>query len=239
MGGRGVALLVAESGNVQLLAALLERGLATLTECAEDGSTPLLSAVSGNSVEMVHWLLSGPQGAEVVPSLLERDQRGADCILTAAEAGSPAMLRELLRRGAASDVTDDSGCGVLHYAAAGGHVAAVEFCVRALHVPCGVQDSDGDTPLLIAAHEGHVAVVDWLLKNGSSLSERNHEGISAALAAAAGERGEVLTLLARRGGGGGGDMWAEELSRHPELILNFVERGATSDAGGNAAPMED
>lgn len=224
--GRGVALEAAESGNVSLLAALMDRGLVTLAESAEDGSTPLLSAAAGGSADMVAWLLSGPPGAAVVPSLEERDERGADALLVAAEGGSLSVLQELLRQGAAADTVDASGCGVLHYAAAGGHVAAVDFCVQTLRVPCGRRDADGDTPLLIAAHEGHLEVVEWLLNHGSSLSERNDDGMSAAMAAAAGERTAVVDLLARRGG----DIWTEELSRHPDLVLNFLERASRFDA---------
>jgi len=234
-GGCGVALLAAESGSVPLLAALLASGRATLAECAEDGSTPLLSAAAGGSAEMIGWLLDGPTGAAAAASLEERDARGADSMLAAAEGGSVEALQELMRRGAATDVTDDHGCGVLHFAAAGGHVAVVEFCVRKLNIPCGVRDSDGDTPLIVAAYEGRVPVVDWLLKNGASLSDRNNDGISAALAAAAGESGEMLEFLAKKSKGGE-HLWTDEVSRHPELVLNFLERLAGTggtDSGGS------
>lgn len=233
--GSGVALCAAESGSVLLLAALLDRGLATLAECAADGTTPLLSAAAGGSAEMVAWLLDGPQGAAVAPSLEERDERGADALLAAAEAGSLPVLRELLRRGAAAGTIDASGCGALHFAAAGGSVAAVKFCVQEMRIPCSIRDHDGDTPLLIAAHEGHCEVVEWLLRNGSSLSERNNGDMSAAMMAAAGEQTEVMELLAKKSSGG--QLWVEEIDRHPDAVLRFLEDLGAMSYG--AAAMTD
>eukprot|EP00933_Yihiella_yeosuensis_P040603 TRINITY_DN3492_c0_g1_i2.p1 TRINITY_DN3492_c0_g1~~TRINITY_DN3492_c0_g1_i2.p1 ORF type:complete len:162 (-),score=40.98 TRINITY_DN3492_c0_g1_i2:602-1087(-) len=83
--GQGIALKAAESGSrewsvlLRLLAALLSQGLVDLTECAEDGTTALLSAAGGcreQSADMVAFLLDGPPGALAAPSLEERDERG-------------------------------------------------------------------------------------------------------------------------------------------------------------------
>eukprot|EP00439_Symbiodinium_sp_Y106_P013414 s8372_g1.t3 len=173
--GCGLALLAASSGNPELLAwlvhqgwSMLERlqrsrsgegphrsfrsvcslpGLADLTESAHDGSTALLCAASheAGAVEMLHFLLDGPPGALVVPSLEEQDERGA----------VPAA-RVLLSRGASPESRDARGSCALHYAAAGGSSSMVDFCVKSLRIPVDVVDSDGDTPLMIAAHEGNV-----------------------------------------------------------------------------------
>ncbi|CAE8601287.1 unnamed protein product [Polarella glacialis] len=230
LGGRGLCLLAAESGSRELLAWLLGQGLVNLTECAEDGSTALLCAAGGQhaeqSAQMVAFLLDGPPGAQTASSLEERDERGADALLCAAEAGAPAVVKELLRRGASVATVDAHGCGLLHFAAAGGSLAMVEFCVKDLKFACDVRDGDGDTPLLIAAYEGNCEVVEWLLRNGSSLEERNADGMSAAMSAAAGEQSEVLALLSRLSGESAESLWVKELDRHPELVLNFLEKGA-------------
>eukprot|EP00439_Symbiodinium_sp_Y106_P012197 s8372_g1.t2 len=145
--GCGLALLAASSGNPELLAWLVHQGLADLTESAHDGSTALLCAASheAGAVEMLHFLLDGPPGALVVPSLEEQDERGA----------VPAA-RVLLSRGASPESRDARGSCALHYAAAGGSSSMVDFCVKSLRIPVDVVDSDGDTPLMIAAHEGNV-----------------------------------------------------------------------------------
>lgn len=222
--GRGLALLTAESGSCELLTYLLEQGLVDLTECAEDGSTALLCAAGApeDNLQMVSYLLEGPSGALATPSWEERDDRGANALLVAAEAGAVAVARELLRRGASLDITDENGCGVLHYAAAAGSIPMMQFCIKELGIAADARDNDGDTPMLIAAHEGHVEAIEWLLKNGSSLQERNADGMSAALAAAAGEQGDVLKALARIAGQ---DAVLQEINLHPQLVLNFLEKG--------------
>jgi len=224
--GRGVVLCAAEGGSLELLAWLVERGFGSLADCSEDGSTPLLCAAVGGSVEVVAWLLDGAGRDDLatVSSLAERDDRGADAFLVAAEYGSVPVMRELLRRGAACSSVDDHGCGVMHYAAAGGDVSVLRFCAQELRASCVARDNDGDTPLIVAAHEGHAAAVQWLLGHGSSLSERNNEGMSALMAAAAGERTDVVALLSKKGGADG-QGWIEDVSMHPELVLNFLERG--------------
>eukprot|EP00439_Symbiodinium_sp_Y106_P005075 s8372_g1.t1 len=156
--GCGLALLAASSGNPELLAWLVHQGLADLTESAHDGSTALLCAASheAGAVEMLHFLLDGPPGALVVPSLEEQDERGANALLVAAEAGAVPAARVLLSRGASPESRDARGSCALHYAAAGGSSSMVDFCVKSLRIPVDVVDSDGDTPLMIAAHEGNV-----------------------------------------------------------------------------------
>lgn len=236
--GRGAALLAAESGCLELLEWLCDQGFTSLAECADDGSTALLCAATGGSTPMLSWLLDGPLPPHVLgkPSLEERDTRGANCAHCAAEAGELLALQEVLRRGAAVDAVDDQGCSILHYAAGGGHVEVVKFCVKKLKMNSSVQDSEGDTPLLVAAFEGHTEVVEWLLKNGSSVQERNHEGMSAALAAAAGEHPDVIEIL-NRCGGSDGEHWMEEVMRHPELVLNILDAGDATRAAHSSAGL--
>jgi len=221
--GRGLALLAAECGSVELLSWLLNEELVTLAECSNDGSTPLLCAAAGGNPDMVAWLLDGPPGAQAEMSIESQDSRGADAMLIAAENGNLEALQELLQRGATCESLDSNGSSAMHYSAAGGHIDTLDF-LSSLGLSCSERDMDGDTPLLIAAHEGHVEVVEWLLSNGADLSERNNDGVSAPMAAMAGNRSEVIEVLSRHAGDDWA-LWSVDFSRHPNLMLNFLESG--------------
>lgn len=224
--GYGCGLLAAESGNVELLSLLVDSGRASLDDCAEDGATPLLCAAAGGSTEMLNWLLDrGDTDASLL--LAGVDDRGADVALIAAENGKVDVLKALRKRGVEIGKScDDSGCGVLHFAAAGGDLAAVRYCMETLRLPSNARDQDGDTPLIVAAHEGHVAVVEYLMQHGSTPEERNNAGVSAHMAALAGEQHGVVETLNRLVGE---DYWMQEVTRHPELVFNIIERGAPTE----------
>lgn len=227
--GFGAGLLAAESGNVELYSLLISSGRASLMDCAEDGATALLCAAAGGSSEMVNWLLDGAQGEDIVPSLEERDDRGANALLVAAENGHRSVLATLKGRGASLDIVDDQGDTALHYAASNGDVNTLKFCVQSLGIKCDARDNDGDTPLIVAAQEGHVSVVQWLLKHGSSLTERNNDGMSSYMAALAGEQTHMIEVLNHLGGE---EVWMSEIESHPELLYNFIERGGLTGGGG-------
>ncbi|CAK0788227.1 unnamed protein product [Prorocentrum cordatum] len=111
----------------------------------------------------------------------------------------------------------------------------VAFCVDSLSLPCKARDGDGDTPLLVAVYEGHASVVEWLLDHGSTADESNNDGVSVVLAAEACGHADVRRLLDRRLAGGLEKLWLDEVARRPQLILNFLERGAPA-AGEPGAP---
>eukprot|EP00746_Dinoflagellata_sp_MGD_P013847 gnl/MRDRNA2_/MRDRNA2_130099_c0_seq1.p1 gnl/MRDRNA2_/MRDRNA2_130099_c0~~gnl/MRDRNA2_/MRDRNA2_130099_c0_seq1.p1 ORF type:complete len:308 (-),score=81.65 gnl/MRDRNA2_/MRDRNA2_130099_c0_seq1:73-996(-) len=226
--GYGATLLAAESGSLNLVQWLASTGQAMFEERSDDGTTVLLSASASGSVELVKWLLD-ESGASF--SLEDRDERGADCVLAAAEAGSPSLVKELLRRGMCAKTVDSHGCGIMHYAAAGGNPIMVEFCVKQLKISCSVQDADGDTPLLIAAHEGHVSTVESMLKLKSNPAERNHAGMSvlftAAVGAESGDSGMMDFLMQKFGE----NAWAGEIEQNPELVLSYLEN---ADGGSSA-----
>jgi ankyrin repeat protein len=65
-------------------------------------------------------------------------------------------------------------------AAACGDVALLKELLPAAGDPSAFHAPDGVTPLMVAAHAGHEAVVELLIERGSNPSRRDTEGRSAA-----------------------------------------------------------
>ena len=65
----------------------------------------------------------------------------------------------------------------IHLAASNGHVAVLALLSG--HVSIDSRTSRGQTPLIVAAAEGHVPAVQWLVQNGASTHMQDEDGYSA------------------------------------------------------------
>merc|ERR1719233_34557 len=72
---------------------------------------------------------------------------------------------------------DQGGAALLHYAAAKGSLEVVKFLVEKDRVVVDMKDHEsGDTPLHVAARNGHHGIVEMLVKAGGSLGVHNKQG---------------------------------------------------------------
>jgi len=102
-----------------------------------------------------------------------RDELLSTDLLEAARRGDLATITRLLDE--SDDAVrqhDERNCTALHFAAAGGHLEAVELLLDA-GAELEAADVDGDTPLLWAAHAGHVEVAALLHDAGASPTPPN------------------------------------------------------------------
>ena len=115
-----------------------------------DGETPLHKAArNGHSA--------------VVQVLIELCPLARNWIL--AETGLPSAPRGLRRQMA------------IHLAASNGHVNVL--ALLSSHVSIDSRTSRGQTPLIVAAAEGHVPAIQWLLQNGASTHMQDEDGYNA------------------------------------------------------------
>lgn len=105
----------------------------------------------------------------------------------------------------AAAVNKDSSNGLLHMAAANGHVDTLKELLTLLAssqtISLNLQNASGNTPLHWAALNGHLPAVKLLIEAGADPSVMNRAGKDAVYEAEANEKNEVAAWLLTEGKG--------------------------------------
>lgn len=161
------------------------------------GNTPLMTAVSADSIQLVEFLLQ--QNANPNDDVDD----GYTCLLTAIESDndeSIAIVQLLLAAGADVHTIGINGWTPLHMAASHGHVEKCRLLIDAGADVNRRKEIDAtETPLMEAAFSGQAETIRLLLEFGADPSMRdtinNHTAIEIAKAAANGPDPEVVKYL--------------------------------------------
>jgi uncharacterized protein len=153
----------------------------------------VLAVYLGNIKEVKKMLVAGA-------NINTKDSTvGGTLIIHAAETGNGQLTKFLMKNGADIKVSTATGYTLLHAASHGG----IDWLVRRLikkGLDVNVQEKDkGDTPLILAALEGHLSTVKLLLKNGASLNARNKAERTVLHAALLRENKEMIDILLKEG----------------------------------------
>ncbi|XP_059844626.1 ankyrin repeat domain-containing protein 55 [Hypanus sabinus] len=157
-----VVYQAASSGDINTLTAVIREDPAILECCDNEGSTPLMHAISGRQLDTVKLLLK--MGA----SINTEDACGRTALSLATYLGWLDGCVTLLRNGAKQNVPDKNGRLPLHAATAENNVRLLALLLQKTTM-CEInhQDNEGMTPLHWAAFHNRPQHVQALLQKGA------------------------------------------------------------------------
>jgi len=163
----------AEKGNARLVAALIEGG-ADANEKTDNGSTPLLVAVSRRQAEVAEKLLDFPSVAGGMNEFhSQTDDKQRNAFQLAIEKGQASVVAKMLKLGVNINAADADGITPLVHAIEQGNVPLVKTLV-AHGADLNRAQSNRGTPLFIACQTTEISdekvraqIVDLLIRNGA------------------------------------------------------------------------
>jgi ankyrin repeat protein len=154
-------------------------------------------------------------GAFVLSVAVHADTVSSTAVADAAMAGDRAMVRQLLQDGADVNSAQGDGMTALHWAAMRGDLEMTEMLLYAGVNLRATTRLGAYTPVMLAARNGHGAVVEALLEAGADGTAANSTGTTPLMmAAASGDTTAVASLIRH-----GADIHAKEKAMEQTAIM--------------------
>ena len=111
----------------------------------------------------------------------------------------PMLHRSLLAAAVCILLAASAGASPLLEAAESGDTKKVQELLTAHPDGVDIEDEEGETSLMEAAEEGHLEIIELLLKGGAHINHQDHAGETALMEAAQESKLECVKLLLRKG----------------------------------------
>ncbi|XP_067670096.1 putative ankyrin repeat protein RF_0381 [Haliotis asinina] len=157
------------------------------------GGNILHAACDSNNAVLVKDILS-----HGIADIESRDENGATPVMLAAEAGQKKVFDLLMGEGCSLKVIDDYGCNILHAACNSDNVEIVEYLLSREIASINSKDSNGLTPVMTAATNGHKKVYDLLARKGCDLSVNDSSENTILHAACASDNDNLVNCILSR-----------------------------------------
>uniref|UniRef100_A0A8C4S8K4 Espin like n=1 Tax=Erpetoichthys calabaricus TaxID=27687 RepID=A0A8C4S8K4_ERPCA len=168
----------ARCGHLDCLCFLVTRAHLPGNSRARNGATPAHDASATGHLQELQWLLSYGNC-----SLEDQDSSGATLLHLATRFGHRDLVQWLMQAGSNAELETDCGALPAHYAAARGDLTCLKLLIDQTSV--NRQTRNGATPLYLACQEGHLHIVEFLVKDcGADVHLRAHDGMTVLHAAA-------------------------------------------------------
>ncbi len=154
-------------GKLDLVRVLIEHNPDLLEEMDIDGHTPLYLAVGRGRADITDYLISKGANVNVFPT--SKDHEGKGPLYWATEKGNCQIVNSLLKAGAIIK-SSEKIAHPIHIAAKNGNLDIVKTLID--YYPDLIENKDhfGQTPLLWAASQGHIEMVDYLIERKADLN---------------------------------------------------------------------
>ena len=143
-------------------------------------TTPLHLAAANGHDNVVRTLLTHSAGQGVTSLVVlrdKKDRRGETALEKARQQGHYATIQLLLDSCSSTELLNEP-VNELHNAARNGLLDGVKNSVRDRGEMEKRTKSSGQTPLHLAASQGHVGVVQWLLHEGANICAKDNGGLT-------------------------------------------------------------
>ncbi|KAL8891195.1 MAG: hypothetical protein Q9192_005775 [Flavoplaca navasiana] len=189
-------LSIAVSNGDEVLVKLLLTDKAARDNLDNHRRTPL-SIAAGKGEDLVRFLPMDEATCNM------SDETGRTPLMIAVMEGHEALAKLLLANKANPNLSGSIGKGPLGIAAENGHEALVRLLLANNADPNGAgsdeHERDEDTPLALAAMNGHGHVAEILIRNGASLDYRGGKGSTALYHASLAGHNKIVELLLNSG----------------------------------------
>ncbi|CAK4633492.1 hypothetical protein LEN26_000236 [Aphanomyces euteiches] len=152
----------------------------------EDGWTPLHAASYYGHADIARFLLQ-------TYNIDQKDYTGRTALYLASEAGHVDVVKVLVTESIKADIATNGGMGPLHTACWNGHLPVVKILME--HCNANMKACLGSTPLDMAASQGKIEVVRYLVSKKVDVQAVNSNGWNALHSASWWGQAEVVRFL--------------------------------------------
>ena len=167
-----------KKGNIEVIQYLIGKCTVDITPKDKEENTPLAFAAMNGHLALVQYLIK--QGCDP----LKENIYGNTAVHLAAWNGHLSIIQYLKKLDCNLSTTNKQGQTPIHFACQEGRTDIVQYLIEECAIDRNCIDIEENTPLLSAAMNGQIAVIEYLIKQGSDPLQQNIYGHTLAHCAA-------------------------------------------------------